>query len=192
MRVTGGIFRGRTIRSTPGMAARPTTDKVRQSIFNILRNDIEETDFLDLFAGSGSMGIEALSRGANSAVFVESGYHQAECIKGNVHSLDLKPELIKSDYKAACRLLAEAGRTFDIIFADPPYEKYSLDEIAEIVLQYDLLRPEGFLIIEHIGGQVMKKDLVVLIKRQKYGQTEVSFYARKQPATKVGDLPGDL
>jgi len=180
MRVTGGEFKGRPLKSTPGMTARPTTDKIRQSIFNILMNDIAETDVLDLFAGSGSLGIEALSRGARSAAFVEQGHSQAEAIKRNLKSLGLPRDIIQADYKSGCRKLSEQERQFDIILADPPYEKFSPDDIAKVVLQYNLLRIGGFLILEHKSGGKVNNEHFTLLKRKKYGQTEVTFYVRAE------------
>ncbi len=180
MRVTGGIFKGRLLKTTPGMAARPTTDKVRQSIFNILMNDIEDKTVLDIFAGSGSLGIEAISRGAQSAVFVEIAHQQSAAIRFNLKSLDLREELIEADYLKAARQLALEGRRFDIIFADPPYDKITPAEVINAVLEYNLLAPQGFLIIEHKSGIDFSDDRMTLLKNRKFGQTEVTFYASKE------------
>lgn len=181
------------MRTTPGLKARPTTDKIRQSIFNILMNDIESRETLDLFAGSGALGIEALSRGAASAVFVESGHQQARAIKTNLKELDLKADVLEADYKAAARLLAESNIAFDIIFADPPYERYSPADVAETVLRYNLLRPGGLFIIEHKTGGMIPEGRLNLLKRRRFGQTEVSFYVcKRNQDMPEGDLSGDL
>jgi 16S rRNA (guanine966-N2)-methyltransferase len=180
MRVTGGTLKGRLIKTVPGMATRPTTDKIRQSIFNILMNDITEASVLDLFAGSGALGIEALSRGAVSALFIEKGNRQVKMIKNNLASLELTAEVWASDYKTAGHNLRNDNRKFDLIFADPPYEQVSPDKVVEVVLQYDLLENNGLIIIEHKAGAEVKIDRVVKLKKRKFGQTEVSFYARKQ------------
>ncbi len=177
MRVTGGIYGGRILRAATGMVSRPTTDKVRESIFSILMNDIEGKEVLDIFAGSGALGIEAVSRGAISAILIEKGFQQADAIKANLKSLELTLRLIKSDYKAACRLLQQEEKQFDLIFADPPYEKFSPNDVAEVVTQYNLLRPDGFLIIEHKFGVEVTDNRFKLLKRRKFGQTEVTFYA---------------
>jgi 16S rRNA (guanine966-N2)-methyltransferase len=179
MRITGGIFRGRLIKSTPGMEVRPTTDKVRQSIFNILMNDIEGKTVLDIFAGSGSLGIEAVSRGAVSAVFIEIARTQANAVHGNLRSLGLHSEVIEADFRKGIRQLSEQGKRFDIIMADPPYAEITPREVIDTVLQYDLLANDGFLIIEHISGAVTDDDRLVILKKRKYGQTEVTFYGRK-------------
>lgn len=180
MRITGGKFRGRPLKAARGLVSRPTTDKIRQSIFNILMNDIENRDVLDIFAGSGALGIEAISRGAATAVLIESGHQQVQAIKSNIKSLGLDIRLIKSDYKAACHLLSEEEKQFDIIFADPPYEKYTPTDIADVAMRYNLLRDEGLLIIEHKSGLESENDSLILLKRKKFGQTEVSFYVRRK------------
>lgn len=177
MRVTGGKYGGRPLNAAAGLVSRPTTDKIRQSIFNILMNDIENTEVLDIFAGSGALGIEAISRGAVSAIFIEQGFAQTEAIKANLSSLELSSRLIISDFKAAGRLLHEEEKRFDLIFADPPYDKFSPDDVAEVVAQYNLLRPDGFLIIEHKFGVEVTNNRFKLLKRKKFGQTEVTFYA---------------
>jgi len=177
MRVTGGIYGGRPLKTATGLVSRPTTDKIRQSIFNILMNDIENKEILDIFAGSGALGIEAISRGAASAIFIEQGFDQANAIKGNLKSLELTSRLIESDFIAAGHLLQDEGKQFDLIFADPPYDKYEPDDVAEVVAQYNLLRPGGFLIIEHKFGVEVTDNRFCLLKRRKFGQTEVTFYA---------------
>ncbi|MBN2227177.1 MAG: 16S rRNA (guanine(966)-N(2))-methyltransferase RsmD [candidate division Zixibacteria bacterium] len=179
MRITGGTFRGRQLKTTPGMTTRPTADKIRQAVFNILMNDIAEAQVLDLFAGSGAMGIEAISHGAQSAVFVEAGRAQVNVIRKNLDALGLKAEVIAGDYTSACRALEGAGRRFDLIFADPPYKEYVPLEIIDTILQYNLLAPGGLLIIEHKSGQETATERLWLIKQRRFGQTEVSFYGEK-------------
>ncbi len=180
MRITSGIYKGRHLKTTPGLIARPTTDKIRQAICNILMNDLEGKSVLDLFAGSGALGIEAISRGANSAVFVEIGHRQADMIRSNLRMLDLSQLVLELDYQRGCRLLFERGRRFDIIFADPPYNKFTPGDVIEAVLQYNLLEPEGFLIIEHNAGANISSDRMTILINRKFGQTEVTFYALKK------------
>jgi len=181
MRVTGGTFRGRKIYGVPGMDTRPTSDKTRQAIFNILMNDTEQARVLDLFAGSGALGIDALSRGAADALFIESGRKPVEMIKRNLKSLDLPENVVEGDYREACRMLSDKNEKYDLIFADPPYDLIAPMEVMETVVQYDLLSPDGILIIEHKYGRAgqMPGELR-LLKKRKFGQTEVSFYARSK------------
>jgi 16S rRNA (guanine(966)-N(2))-methyltransferase RsmD len=179
MRVTGGKFRGRRLKTATGLVSRPTTDKVRQSIFNILMNDISDKEVLDIFAGSGALGIEAVSRGAKKATFIEAGIKQVQVISDNLVSLDLPEDIIRSDFRSACRMLYDRKRQFGIIFADPPYEKFTPSDVAEAVIQYNLLSFKGFLIIEHKFGLTLENEGLVLIKQKKYGQTGVTIYVRK-------------
>lgn len=180
MRVTGGIFGGRKLQTISGRATRPTTDKVRQAIFNVLMHDVEGAKILDIFAGSGALGIDALSRGAKLTVFVESGRAQVNAIKNNLRNLGLAADVLVEDYRTACRHLSESENKFDLIFADPPYDEVTPSEIMETVLQYGLLSPDGLLIIEHKRGQAKDSDKMHLLKKRRFGQTEVSFYAQKQ------------
>lgn len=179
MRITGGIYKGRMLKTMPGLRTRPTTDKIRQSIFNVLMHDIEGKSVLDLFAGSGALGIEAVSRGGESAVFVESGIKQVSIIKENLNSLGLDAEIIDSDYIVACQLLSDGGKKFDIVFADPPYKEIMPLEVVKTICQYGLLSSGGLFIIEHKFGQPVETELLKLIKQRKFGQTEVSFFIRK-------------
>ena len=176
MRITGGIFKGRKLRTVSGFVTRPTTDKIRQAIFNSLVNDIEGAAVLDLFSGSGALGIEAISRGADSAVFVESGKEQIYVIGENLKSVKLSEEIIQRDYDEACRILAEKGKKFDLIFADPPYKEITPLNVIDAVCQYGLLSEKGLLIIEHKAGQPTENEKLALLKKKKFGKTEISFF----------------
>jgi 16S rRNA (guanine966-N2)-methyltransferase len=119
MRVVAGVYRGRRLRAPAGLDTRPTSDRVRESLFAILGDRIDGAHVLDLFAGTGALGIEALSRGAETAVFVESDRRAVEAIQANLDTIeDPGAELITGD---AFRWLMRAGRTFDIVLLDPPY-----------------------------------------------------------------------
>lgn len=180
MRISGGVFGGRKIKTARGLATRPTTDKVRQAIFNILMNEIEGAEVLDLFAGSGALGIEAVSRGAETAVFVESEPVPAAVIRANLESLELGCELLETDYVGACQYLSEHNRSFNLIFADPPYDRITPTEVADLIVQYNLLKPRGLFIIEHKLGLSVISDEMILLKKRKFRQTEVSFLKRKE------------
>ena len=184
MRITGGKFRGRRLQTTPGLATRPTSDKTRQAIFNILMNDIADARVLDMFAGSGAMGIEAMSHGAEHAVFIEAGHAQVNVIRKNLDTLGLDGDVMTGDYKSACRALETAGRKFDLIFADPPYKEFAPLEIVDTILRYNLLAPGGLLIIEHKSGQETATERMWLIKQRRFGKTEVSFYGEKDQRPK--------
>ena len=150
MRVIAGTAR-RTLLVTPkGEDTRPTTDRIKETLFNIIRDDIVDVSFLDLFAGSGGIGIEALSRGASDAVFVERSGVAYKCIRENVAKthFDDRSEILKMDYKSALRQLGTAGRKFGMIFADPPYEAGYEKSILEEIDRNCLMTDEATVIIE--------------------------------------------
>ena len=125
MRVIAGKCRSLPLQAPAGTDTRPTTDRIKETLFNILMPFIPGARFLDVFAGSGGIGIEALSRGASSVVLVEKSGYAASVIKGNLNKLHLSEDddirLMKSGYDAALNALADEGRKFDVIFMDPPY-----------------------------------------------------------------------
>jgi len=179
MRITGGIFKGRQIKTIPGQATRPTADKVKQAIFNILMHDIEDAYVLDLFAGTGALGIEALSRGARKAVFVDNGFKQASAIRNNLKTLELVEMVLEKKCEAACEMLHMDDEKFDLIFADPPYKYYRPIDIAELISQYDLLSENGLLIIEHDANHTVENEWLALLKTRKFGKTAITFFTRK-------------
>lgn len=163
---------------------RPTADRVKEALFNILRDRVPGCHFLDLFAGSGSIGIEALSRGAGTAVFVEANYRHAAIIKDNLKATGLEPgaRLISTKVAEALRLLAEEGQSFDLIFLDPPYLKsLEADTLADIE-RYDLLQQKGMIIVESSKRDCLPKHLDGLrhLRNEKYGDTLLSFYAKNE------------
>jgi 16S rRNA (guanine966-N2)-methyltransferase len=164
MQIISGIFRSRKILAPKGQETRPTSSRLREALFNICQGGIEGVDFLDLFAGSGAMGFEALSRGARSAMFVDGSRESIRCIKSNTSMLDVEGQVrvVYSDVFDALKRLSGEGAAFDIIYADPPYSTlfkghgeeipYSskvlsmIDEIA--ATGHSLLKPGGALFIE--------------------------------------------
>lgn len=157
LRVLGGKFRGRLLQSPPkgqkGSQTRPTTSMLRKAVFDILQNSIEDTLFLDLFSGSGAMGIEALSRGAKHATFVESHKDALRCIKANLAALQLEKEatVYTFDVFDALKKLEKKGETFQIIYADPPYHKKSIyTDLLSYLDSSSLLAPQGILFLESL------------------------------------------
>jgi len=133
MRVIAGIARHITLDTLPGFDTRPTTDRIKETLFNMIHNDLPGCDFLDIFAGSGAIGIEALSRGAQSAVFIENSKAAADIIKGNLAKTRLEGgRLLTCDYLAGLMALENENKVFDIIFMDPPYDH----EFEKKVLEY--------------------------------------------------------
>lgn len=159
---------------------RPTADRVKEALFNILGDFVPGCRFLDLFAGTGNIGIEAISRGAVSAVFVEKNLKNIRVIKENlaITGFDAYARLIHQDVAGALPLLGKEGQKFDIIFLDPPYLKdFETGTLAGIA-GYGLLKPGGKVIIESSKKDHLPRDIDVLkmIRQEKYGDTLLTFY----------------
>jgi 16S rRNA (guanine966-N2)-methyltransferase len=178
MRLTGGADRGKKLRAPRGARTRPTGAKVREAIFNIL-GPPPESSVLDLYAGTGALGIEALSRGANRAVFVERDHHALSALRRNLRELGLddRSSVLGTDVCAALRRLASAGERFSWVFLDPPYARETEGVLAELS-GGDLLTSCAVVILEHdrrhrpsgsVGG-------LFLTDRRQYGDTELSFF----------------
>jgi 16S rRNA (guanine966-N2)-methyltransferase len=150
MRIIAGDLRGRVLKSTQTSMLRPTTDRVRESIFNILsaRIDFEGLAVLDLFAGTGALGIEALSRGAEHCDFVESDRKAAAVIRENIAAFGLE-ERSRVSQREALKFLAESDATYDLIFADPPYAATIFDRLLREVLNSGRLAGDGLFVLEH-------------------------------------------
>ncbi len=149
MRVIAGSARRSILRTIEGEATRPTTDRIKETLFNIIQNDVEGSSFLDLFAGSGAIGIEALSRGAASCVFVDRESACVEVIKENLENTSLS-ELATVYRGDACGITERLDCSFDIIFMDPPYNSYAWKNVlAAIAKRRDvLLKEDAYIIIE--------------------------------------------
>ena len=144
MRVITGKARGRKLRQPENMDIRPTTDVVKEALFNIIQFDIEGRRVLDLFAGTGQLGIEALSRGAASAVFVDESNAAGKIIRENLEHCGLEGQVVRSD---ALSFLERGGR-FDLIFIDPPYDTELLGKALEKIIKFDILSYGGIIICE--------------------------------------------
>lgn len=186
MRIISGSARGTKIQAPEGMDTRPVTDKIRQSLFNIWQFDIPDSRFLDLFSGSGSMGLEALSRGAKDVVMVEASPKAANVIKENLktcHFENKNHQLMAEDVFKAIPRLKQQKRHFDFIYLDPPY---TVDEIFHPVMEEladgALLDDEGVLVIRTRKEKKMHDTYGVLEKfREKtYGISTAHFYHKKE------------
>ncbi len=149
MRIIAGKWRGRSLRAPKGYTVRPTSDRVRESIFNLLGERVAGTVALDLFAGSGALGLEALSRGADSAVFVESDPEAYEILRRNMESLGaLRGEALALDYRQALRRLRARGMRFGLVFLDPPYGRGMAALSAAALEKAGLLAPGATVVVE--------------------------------------------
>ena len=150
MRVIAGAAKGHNLQTIEGLATRPTTDRIKETLFNIIAFDLPEASFLDLFSGSGAIGIEALSRGAAEAVFVENGKEAVSCIKQNLKATGFldQSQVMAMDVMQALRRLETLNRPFDIIFMDPPYRKGFEEKIIPYLLESSLVREGTQIIVE--------------------------------------------
>lgn len=149
MRIVAGMWRGRTLRAPKGQSVRPTLDRVREAVFGILGSRVAGRSVLDLFAGTGAMALEALSRGASSAVLVEADPRVFETLRRNMESLDAGgAEALLLDYRRAVRVLRSRGRRFDLVFLDPPYGKGLGSVAAGELVRAGLIAPGAVVVAE--------------------------------------------
>ena len=182
MRVIAGLYKGRVLKTVKDLSVRPATDRVKQTIFDMLTHRLvfDGANVLDLFAGSGSLGIEALSRGANRVTFVESNNDAGSFIEKNLETLGCEDsaEVIAMD---AMQYLRRAREQYDLIFADPPYEYDETATIPSIVFQDKVLKRHGYLLIEHASGlQFDDTPLYHAGPSRKFGRTIVTFFVHPQ------------
>ncbi len=195
MRIIGGTAKGRRLLTAKGLAIRPTQDRVKESLFNIIGENIVGAEFLDLFAGAGSIGLEALSRGARHGVFVEKNPYHVEILRKNLErckfsqNADIYCEDVLKFLRRVGRLhrkdptRSEAPiKSFDFIFADPPYGNPELvQDTLRRLDSSDLLAKEGQIIIEHSKRVALPEVLsrIVLFRQKYFGDTVLSFYREK-------------
>jgi 16S rRNA (guanine(966)-N(2))-methyltransferase RsmD len=178
MRIISGKFKGKEISLAKGM--RPTQDKVRKALFDIL-GDIEGLSFLELFAGSGAIGFEAASRGVRDLTLVEYSCDCLLAIKKNIEALKLNAcNLYPQEAREAITKLHKDERKFDIIFLDPPYYLGLSKKTLQILEAYDILAPNGFIVVQHFKKDNLPDALgdLRLFKQAKYGDTVLSFYRK--------------
>ncbi len=179
MRIITGKFRGRRLAGVADRGIRPATDRVKGSIYNMLQNrlGLVGAEVLDLFAGTGSLGFEALSRGAASATFVDSTDAALQALEENARLLGCGDEVEIVRMDAAAFVGSSDGR-YDLVFADPPYSYERTVELPGLIFSRDLLKKGGFLIIEHMRRTVFAPSpLYVNPVRKEFGATCVSFFA---------------
>ena len=194
MRVVGGKYKSRLIAMPKGI--RPTKDNVKEALFNILAKHVKGARVLDLFAGSGAIGIEALSRDAERVVFADNSKNCTDCIDKNIRSLDedaifYNISILTKDIHLAIKHLSKEGEQFDIIFIDPPYNKgkvtapYHKNRIRKCLKNisiYDILSSSGFLIVEHFKKDIIPEieEDITLMRRLSYGDTVISIYKKSE------------
>lgn len=177
MRINSGRFKYRKLEIPE--SARPTTEKVKEAVFSMLIGKVEGATVLDLFAGSGSLGLEALSRGAEFCVFNEGDRKNYKILKNNI--ANCKADEISSTYNNDFRkALILANREFDIIFVDPPYREGYYGEVFELVEEYGLLADGGVIVAEHLNDNELSDNILGFsrTKHKRYGTIGVDFFER--------------
>ena len=181
MRVISGKAKGMTLKTIDGNLTRPTRDMVREALFSILINYVQDSTFLDLFAGSGAIGIEALSRGASFCMFIDSNPLCIKVIRENVEKAKFSTlsQIYNTDYKNAISKLEE--QSFDIIYIDPPYNKEMGIEAIRLVSERNILKHKGIIILETDTNEVVP-DIVGIYEKfnyKRYGRNILSLFRRK-------------
>ena len=184
MRVISGKAGGLRLKSLREITTRPTADRIKESLFNIINPIVKGAKVLDLFAGTGALGIEALSRGAESAVFIDKTRESISIIKDNLKHTNLEQlaEVYLTDYEAGLCKLSELNRKYDIVFLDPPYGKgHELKAIKKII-EFELLNKSAIIIVENEKKDKLPGELYETIKvdTRDYGRTAINFYKLKE------------
>ena len=181
VRVIGGIYRGRRLGSVDGSRVRPTSDRLRETLFNILAPRIADSRFLDICAGSGAVGIEALSRGASHATFIEKSRHACSVIEDNLAALGIADmNILHRDALAALRRLGENQLEFDIVFLDPPYASEIYEKVMETLGSTDLVAEGGIVVVEHRAKLPPQEEYgeLRMYRHVKQGESALAFYGR--------------
>lgn len=182
MRVISGKARGTNLYTLKGNNTRPTLDRIKETLFNIIQGYLPNANVLDLFAGSGALGIEAISRGASKACFCDKSYDAIKIIKKNIEKthLEKQAEVIQGDYLQCIRQL---GKEYDIIFIDPPYKANIAISAIEEILKNNLLAKDGIIILEtdedERDMQELEKVDINITDFRKYGRVRLIFLSRK-------------
>lgn len=179
MQIIAGIHKGKKLASLSGKTTRPTSGKVREAVFNICMDFIADANVLDLFAGTGAFGLEALSRGAAAAILVDSDRKGIEIIQKNIVacSESSRANVFCTDITKSLRMLRTAGIYFDLVFMDPPYNSRSVRDALINLAETEMLKKGAVIVVEHDGHEEIPTDIadIRITDRRKYGKTLVTF-----------------
>lgn len=180
MRVIAGEAKGRTLKAVPGMNTRPTTDKVKEAIFSMIGPYFDGGMALDLFAGTGGLGIEAWSRGIERTVFIDREKISIDIIRHNVQTANMgsAAEIYRNDAERALKALARRGQRFRLVFLDPPYKMITMDSLMAQLMENELLEPDAIIVVEHDASHRYPEQMEHFdqLKYAKYGDTAVTIY----------------
>lgn len=194
MRVIAGTAKGRPLKAVPGMNTRPTTDKVKEAIFSMIGPYFDGGLALDLFAGTGGLGIEVLSRGADKAIFIDREKVSIDVIRNNVNAASLadRSEIYRNDADRAVKALAKRGEQFRYIFLDPPYRMTNMDEMLLSIASHNLVEQDAIIVVEHDSSHLYPEQFGGFVQRKyaKYGETAVTIYDY-QPEQLANDAAED-
>jgi 16S rRNA (guanine966-N2)-methyltransferase len=183
VRIIGGTHKRRLIRFPSSRQTRPMTDRAKETIFNILGDLSYNAAVLDLYAGSGSLGLEAMSRGAREVSFVESGREALQCIRENLQTLKLSNnvELLQLSVFDALKRIENDAKKYDLIFLDPPHNKGLIKKTLHQIDRSDIVRPSGIVVVGHSNKEGLPEVFLTLYFQRsvKIGQTFMSFLIRK-------------
>jgi 16S rRNA (guanine(966)-N(2))-methyltransferase RsmD len=185
LRIIGGKYKGRKLAAFRGQSVRPTSDRVRESLFNILSVEWEGKAVLDLFAGTGGLGIEAISRGACRVVFIENHIPAIRTLEKNIVAFNLTGccEVLQYSVEKGLFLLRKANRNFDVIFLDPPYNEGLADTALSLLGSSDILNTDSVIVVEHHCKEELSAEYYKLYRsdQRTYGKTRLSFFVSKPP-----------
>jgi 16S rRNA (guanine966-N2)-methyltransferase len=180
VRVIAGTAKGRLLKAVPGIGTRPTTDKVKEAIFSMIGPYFDGGLGLDLFAGTGGLGIEALSRGMDRVIFIDMDKTSIQVVEDNLRTLGFneQAEVYRNEAQRALKVLAKRGLKLDLIFLDPPYRMKQIDEILLQLQQMELLQDEAIVLVEHEAGHAYADEIgqFHVRKRTIYGETAITIY----------------
>ena len=179
MRIISGVSKGRRLLTPRKPSIRPTSDRVKESIFNILGREVQDKVVLDLFAGTGNLGIEALSRGAKRALFVEKDRQAVRLIKKNLLQcgMEERSKILSTDVNRAIAILSQQGESFDLILMDPPYEKGLIEKTLFKLTSKRIYQEDSILMIEHDRREPLPHTIAnwSLVRQRRIGDTVISF-----------------
>jgi len=181
MRVTGGTFKGQHIKTSRTRVYRPTQDKVRAAIFNHLGDFVQGASVLDLYCGTGALGIDALSRGAEHAVFCDKFLPSVKITRNNLDTIVSSPDkynVFRSDALNLCSKLTEKHKKYDLIFVDPPYSSGLYQEILVILGSIGIVADKGIVVVEHSKKYDLPAEIgkLEIYTQKTYGDTMISYY----------------
>lgn len=177
MQIVSGKFSGRVLKTPKGLITHPMSGRVRGSLFNILGDELKDASVLDAFSGTGSLGLEALSRGAKKATFVDRDRSAVEALKSNIQMLDVESSTSVFNCEIKQFLKQIEKEYYDIILIDPPYDNLQLSTVFEI---FGLLKHKGIVVLSYPGrGEVPVTDEFVVVDNRSYGNAALAFYRRK-------------